>query len=369
MLFDAYVPTRTHDSLEVRVRSSSSDPVALQLGDTRRVVEVPLVSHRGTHFFRHTFTELPSGTSWPLELRQGTDRASLEGSTLPRAPGPEKMRIGLLADLHLSTQQSSIDAYGTSTRRLYGLACELTARYVRRLEALGVDAIVLLGDVVDPCSDETLGLLRQTIDSIQVPVYAVIGNHEAWCPGGEVRFYCAFDLPAGGYYSVHRDGVRLVMLSTPEPDALDPSSPQRRWLEDELRAASPDEDILLFSHFSLLLHPCVQGAKNDGYQLLRGHRELLQLLHGFPRVRAFVAGHKNVPSLVVSSGVAHTLSPQLIQAPCGYDVLRLYEGGMARTTYEIDEQHYCEVARTAYGAQFPERYGTEDGRNFLHLYG
>jgi hypothetical protein len=67
-------------------------------------------------------------------------------------------------------------------------------------------------------------------------------------------------------------------------------------------------------------------------------------------------------------GIVHTLSPQLIQAPSGYDVLHLYAGGVARTTYEIDEQHYAEAARSAYGARYTERYGSERGRNFSHCY-
>ena len=169
MLFDPYVPTRTHDTLEVRVRSSSPAPVLVRLGETSHELALPQISHRGTHFFRHTFSDLPSGTRWSLHAEQGIERASLIASTLPPAPGPAKLRIGLLADLHLSAEQTSIDAYGSATRRLYGVARELTARYVRRLEALGADAIVLLGDVVDPCTDETLDILGQMLEQVDVP--------------------------------------------------------------------------------------------------------------------------------------------------------------------------------------------------------
>jgi hypothetical protein len=125
---------------------------------------------------------------------------------------------------------------------------------------------------------------------------------------------------------------------------------------------------VLFSHFSLLLHPCNDGHRNDGYQLLDDRAALLGLLERFPRVRVFSAGHKNVPSRVMRGKTVHLLSPQLIQAPCGYDMLRLYEGGAARTTYEIDEQHYCEVARTAYEVDWALRYGDDGGRNFCMVY-
>ena len=409
MLFDPYVPTRTQHAIEVRVRTARSAPAVLRLNETdhallerghererapgrdgkqernrepeqageggrgpRQVREVelvePHVSHRGQHYFRHTFGNLPSDTQWSLSVQQGPEHATLTVSTLPSPPGREKLRVGLLADLHLSQEQTSIDAYGSTTKRLYGLSRELAGKYLQRLADLGADVIVLLGDVVDPCTPQTLSNLRALLESSRVPVYPIIGNHEPWSPDGESRFYRALDLPVGGYCAVRRNGVRLVLLSTPSPDAVGPRSAQRRWLESELASAAPGEDVVLFSHFSLLLHPCVQGSNDDGYQLLDSHRELLGLLRSFPQVRAFVAGHKNVPSLVVANGIAHTLSPQLIQAPCGYDLLHLFAGGLGRTTYEIDEQHYVEVARAAYGGRFAERYGTDAARNFVRVY-
>jgi hypothetical protein len=370
-LFDVYVSTCTHDKLEVRVRSSDAGPVAIRLGNAEHTLHRPGVSHRGRHFFRYSFAGLPGATSFELEVSQSArgQHVLLDTSTLPCPPGPLKRQIGLLADLHLPADPASIDHYAPGTKRLYGLAHELGARYLERLERLGADCIVLLGDLVDPCTDRTLTALRKMLDRAQVPCYPIIGNHEPWSPGGEARFYRALGLPERGYYAVREHGVLMLMLSTPSPSALGPRSAQLRWLESELLAAPPSEDIVLFSHFSLLLHPCVQGVNNDGYQLLDNRRQLLELLARFPNVRVFAAGHKNVPSLLVHQNVLHTLSPQLIQAPCGYDLLSLYERGVTRTTYEIDEQHYCEVARAAYADRWPERYGAEHARNFSHVYG
>jgi hypothetical protein len=369
-LFDLYVPTRSHDQLELRVRSSSPAPVLVRLEATEHMLSRPQLSFGGLHFFRHTFAGLRSQTDFRAQAQQPANcvRLAVESSTLPPPPGPLKLRMGLLADLHLPAQRAGIDRYRPGTKRLCGLAYELGARYLKRLETLGADAIVLLGDLVDPCTDQTLGALREMLSQVTVPCYPIIGNHEPWSPGGETRFYRALGLAEGGYYAVRRNGVRLLLLSTPSPDALGPRSAQFRWLQSQLQATPPDEDVVLCSHFSLLLHPCVQGAKNDGYQLLTNHRQLLELLAGFPNVRVFAAGHKNVPSLLIHQNTLHTLSPQLIQSPCGYDLLHLYEGGVARTTYEIDEQHYCEVARAAYADCWLERYGAEADRNFSHAY-
>jgi hypothetical protein len=369
VLFDLYVPTRTSDSLEVRVRSGSGGPIAVRLGGPD-VELAPLLDHRGVHFYRHRFDGLASDASFGVQARHLESGASVgrETWTLPSPPGAVRLRLGIVADPHLSTLRASIDDYATGTRRLYGLAGALMERYLPRLEALGVDAIVLLGDVVDPCTPETLARLRGILERTGVPCHPIIGNHEPWSPRGEELFYQALDLPPGGHRSLRLGGVRLIFLSTPAPEALGPDSEQLQWLEGQLAEASADEDIALFSHFSLLLHPCVRGHRNDGYQLLDSHRALLALLARHPGVRVFAAGHKNVPSRVDREGVVHLLSPQLIQAPCGYDVLTFYERGLGRVTYEIDEQHYCEVARAAYAPIWRERYGEESHRNFVVPY-
>jgi 3',5'-cyclic AMP phosphodiesterase CpdA len=320
------------------------------------------------HFYRHAFTGLEPGTRYRVTSRGKGGTSTITSETLPAPPGKPRLRIGLIADLHLGTERNGIETYRPGVKRLYGLAYDLCLKYIRRLVDLGADRIILTGDIVDPCTPRTLGSLKELLASTTVACHPIIGNHEPWTRGGESLFYRELGLSRGGYACVRAGKTRLLLLSTPTPSSLDREDPQRAWLESRLEEASADEDLFLFSHFSLLLHPCVQGHKNDGYQLLDDHRGLLSLLDRHPNVRAFVAGHKNVPSLVVRNGVSHLLSPEFIQAPCGYDMLTLYDGGFSRTTYEIDEQHVCEVARAAYEPIWPERFGTEEGRSFLHVY-
>jgi hypothetical protein len=372
MLFDAYVPTRAHDSVEVRVRAATDSPVTFRVPDADVEVALarPSVSYQGRHFYKHTFTSLVADRSLVLEASQPAtgSRAVVRTSTLPSAPGRRKLSIGVMADLHLSPTRGRIEQYRPGTRRLLGLADELGRRYVRRLEALGADLIVLPGDLVDPCTPQTVSALAELLGQTSIPCYPIIGNHEPWSPRGSEVFFRGLGLPECGYYVVRQNGVLLIMLSTPSPGALHPGSTQARWLSEQLRRAGTEEDIVLFSHFSLLLHPCVAGARNDGYQVLESRQWLLGLLDTYPSVRLFAAGHKNVPSMLVHNGIVHLLSPQLIQCPCGFDLVHLYEGGMARTTFEIDEQHYCEVARAAYEDDWLLRYGAEEDRNFCLRY-
>ncbi len=370
MLFDLYVPTRTADAVEARVRSSADGAVAFTLNDDEVILDRPDISYQGDHFYRHTFEGLSSNTMLKVgarHLKGGAER-ELKTATLGIPPGAQRLRIGLMADLHLPLRQRDIGRYRKGTKRLAGLAYELGRKYIRRLEALGVDLIVLPGDLVEPCNRETLGLLKEILGAVSVPCHPIIGNHEPWSMGGIQRFHRELGLPEEGFYTVKRNGVRMLMLSTPHQGSLDRDTAQLEWLKAQLAESAPEEDIVLFSHFSLILHPCVQGPRNDGYQLLDNHREVLGLLARHGNVRLFVAGHKNVPSMMIRDGIIHTLSPELIQAPCGYDILHLFEGGAIRTTYEIDEQHYCEVSRAAYADDWRARYGDEEGRNFSVAY-
>ena len=369
MLFDLYVSTRTCTSVELRVRSDAAGDVLLSARPENTVVLQPVVAHRGRSFYRHTFDGLPSDACVEVRAAHGATgyERQLTTSTLPPLPGKRKIRLGILADTHLCLERRCIDDFRPGTKRLSGLSWELTGRYLDRLERLGAEAIVLLGDLVDPCTSESLRVLRELLDARGVECFPIIGNHEPWTPGGESLFYECLGLPRSGYYAVCRQGLRLLMLSTPTPEALHPQSNQYRWLAEQLSSAA-DDDIVIFSHFSLLLHPCVQGGRNDGYQLLDSHEELLELVHRNPRVRLLSAGHKNVPSRMLRDHTLHLLSPQLIQAPCGYDLLDLCDEGLARITHEIDEQHYVEVARAAYEQDGPLRFGTEDDRCFVWEY-
>jgi hypothetical protein len=369
-LFDAYVPTRTFAGIEVRLRSETPGAVEIRTGTQSVTLESSAISYGGLHFYRRTFTGLAPDTQYHFHISNPKtgERTSVEASTLPVPPGAHKLSIGVISDIHLSPERATIRRYRPGVKRLIGLAEELLFRYIQRLEALGADMIVLPGDLVDPCTEETLTILKQILQSVRIPCYPVIGNHEPWSPRGKALFHESFGLPENGFYTVTKSGIRLLMLSTPDPGALSKQDPERRLLEAALEETPPKEDIILVSHFSLLLHPCNNGPRNDGYQLLDSSEEILRLLSKYPKVRLFIAGHKNIPSMVTRDGIIHTLSPQLIQFPCGYDLFHLYEGGISRSTFEIDEQHYVETARAAYAYETDIRYGSETGRNFTIAY-
>ncbi len=355
-ILDAYLSTISPESFEVRVITSSPPPVVFK-HDVEEVSASPNKSEGGKYFFRFQRDGLPADSPFLVTITQEGDHRTLESRTLPRPRGRHRLRFGILADPHLNTGSCR------GGRRLLDQANELCEKYLQRMAELGAGFVILPGDILDSGRPEELKAAKRIIDTAPIPCHPMIGNHEPWSDSPEA-FYGAFDLPPGGFRAFTAGGVRFILLSTPDLDALDGGTRQLQWLEEELW--SHKENTLIFSHFSLILHPCVQGWKNDGLQVLDNSKEVLGLLKRHPQVKAFIAGHKNVPSLILQDDIAHVLCPQLIQAPCAFDIIDLYDGGLVRTVHEIDEQHLLQRSRVAGGEEWwVERFGDEESRNFV----
>ena len=209
-----------------------------------------------------------------------------------------------------------------------------------------------------------LAWLVSLIDASSIPIHTIIGNHEYYGGISVGQFHRALGLPDHGCYIAEVKGVPFLMLATPDQDSLSPGRRDYQWLQETLSAYKARTGLFCCAHFSLLLHPCVQGWKNDGMQVLWSAAEIKSLLRRYPNVRAWLGGHKNVPSKVIEDGMLHLLSPQLIQAPCGFRVLDIHDDGLRSRVYDIEEQDLAELSRLAYGKDYPERYGTKENREF-----
>jgi len=365
-LIDAYLPTICTNWAEFRA-------VCVKKGKTLRVrlsgepwLSLTAVSKdERCCYYRHRFNQLPMGASQVVEVTDGTEVVQLPFRTLAPLPGRKKVAFGILPDLHIQPFAKS-RRLPRRTKRLYAVAEKLAFRCLKRLEDQGVDLVVFPGDTMDPLDDYTLGVTRDLMRSVNIPCYLMIGNHETYGPYDEGAFFRAFDLPPEGYQSFLFNDVAFILLSTPHQGSLNPLGHQFRWLAAELEKHAEQRDTFVFAYFSLLLHPCVTGWKNDGMQQIDDYQNVLELLNRYPKVRAFIAGHKNVPSRVVHHGVLHLLCPQLIQAPCGYSVIEVYETGLIHNVFEIEEQNYVQISRDAYADDYPGRYGEDGQRNYVY---
>ncbi len=361
---ECYFATIRWDCAEFRAVSETADRLEVTIDSGDPLVVTPVARERGYCFFRQWLFGLDPNASYEVEVRNGVQRTTLILETLPMPSGECRLRFGVLPDLHLQPRADR-RALGDREKRLYPVVKELTAKYLKRLEAQGADMIFLPGDTLDPCDDETIKLLKRLFSSVSIPCHLLVGNHELYGRYNERDCYRAFGLPEHGCYTVTNNGVACIMLSTPDQACLCPGSPRYHWLTRELEALAGAHDILVFTHFSLLLHPCVQGWKNDGMQQLDDAEAVLALLERQSTVRGVIAGHKNVPSRMERNGIIHLLSPQLIQSPCGYSLIEIYPKAMAHNVYEIEEMHYLQRSRDALGAEDDERFGTGSDRHFV----
>ncbi len=361
MILDAYITTVTDSSFEARIVTSDKTDINLELNNGDRVNPGPAVRYDGKYFFRHVFTNLESGSEYFLSISAGESK-TLEVCTLKNPEGKKLCRFALFPDPHIAGPDTENAFPEDRGPRLYSKAVFLHRKYIQRAAEQGAEFIILTGDIADPADGENMSIVSALQKSSPVPWYPVIGNHEIYCPGGMERFTKTLEIPSRGYYAGTICGCRFIFLSTTDQGSLYPDREQYRWLFNELDT-NGDRPCFLFSHFACMLHPCVQGYKNDGMQELYNSYEILRFLEKYPNVKAWFAGHKNIPSLVMKQGIAHFLSPQLIQAPCAYDLVDLYEGGLVRMIHEIDEQHFVWTAREQGNELWKERCGREAARN------
>ncbi|MBN2441144.1 MAG: metallophosphoesterase [Spirochaetales bacterium] len=394
MIIDAYTATITSDSVDVRIISDSPKDITVLIDPESALIINPQIHVNNLYFFKYrcntpymnnwksaTADNTPYLNNWKsatadnrllsdkeytLHMSQDQEKKhEIRFKTLAIPPGQKICRFGILTDLHIAHNYIQRPDSG---KRLYGKALELAQTYITEIEKQGADFIIFPGDTLDPASKENITLFTDLKNRSSIPFYPVIGNHESWGTGDGNKFNRLFCAGENGFYAFSVGNVRFIMLSTPEQSSLYPQTAQYAWLKQELEEHGRSMNIFLFLHFSIILHPCVRGYKNDGMQQLYNSKELRELLQKYKGIKAVFAGHKNVPSKIMHHGIAHILSPQLIQAPCGYDVVDVYDHGLTKTTYEIDEQDYVWQSRMAYGRGWQERYGTEESRNFTLLF-
>lgn len=366
MIIDAYIVTTTYNFLDVRVISTTGRKIKIIVeSEKEKSVDCNIHKHN-LYFFTCCFYGLKSEHEYTLKIfQEPNERIEYKIKTLAVPESRKLCRFGILPDLHIAYNYISRPDSG---KRLYGKALELADKYITRLKKQDAEFILFPGDTLDPASKKNLKLFSDLKTNSGIPFYPVIGNHEGWGNGDEERFNSMFCFHENGFYAFSVGNARFLMLCTPDQSSLSPQTVQHTWLCNELQQYGHTMNIFLCLHFSFILHPCVRGWKNDGMQQLYNSGELLTLFKKYKGIKAVFAGHKNVPSKVVKDGIAHLLHPQLIQAPCGYDIIDLFETGLIRTVYEIDEQDYVWQSRQAFGSGWQERFGNEESRNFTLIF-
>jgi hypothetical protein len=210
----------------------------------------PAAPAGGAPLSRRRFLQAASGTAvfaastssawatWVGIERLGVERLTLHHPALPEAA--DGLRLAQISDLH-------VGAY-MAPERLLG--------YLRRVQALAPDLVVVTGDVMDDGLAQ-LGLAADALGSLRAPlgVWAVLGNHDYVVDPDAV----AAALRARGVRVLRNEaatlgdrlpgGERLAIVGIEDPDSRGGGEDYQPLLAPAFAAVPPDADFrLLLSH-------------------------------------------------------------------------------------------------------------------------
>ncbi|MGB9596188.1 MAG: purple acid phosphatase family protein, partial [Candidatus Poribacteria bacterium] len=119
--------------------------------------------------------------------------------------------------------------------------------------------LVTNGDVYEQWKNEFFMPLRDVIDHI--PIYTCIGNHERNSP----NYYNYLSLPNNeSYYSFDYANAHFICLNTIS-ELYDESSPQYKWLIDDLEKNKDGKWIIVFFHSPLFRAHRTRGIEPQRY--------------------------------------------------------------------------------------------------------
>jgi predicted phosphodiesterase len=216
---------------------------------------------------------------------------------------------------------------------------------IAEINAAGVDAVVVKGDIADRGLPEQFGFAREAFAKIRAPHHAFLGNHDYYGRhngAGEVDGYALLGQPRAPR-SVDLGGWRLVLLETAEPGDHHGvfHGDRMAWLDETLTESREAQiPTLLLMH-----HQPVPPEKRDSYPnsigLLPEHSvPFFDLIGANPQVKGVLIGHthRNRVRRYRAAGAA-----PFVEVNCTKD----YPGGWAHYQLYEDGTFRQEVRRTS----------------------
>lgn len=211
------------------------------------------------------------------------------------------MLIAQITDTHIKAQGKL--AYKTVNTAENLIRC---VRHLINLERRP-DVVLMTGDLTDFGRPEEYQLLRKLIEPLEMPVYAIPGNHDE--RENFRKGFCDHSyLPPSGdlSYVVEEFPVRMVGIDTTIPGKPGGEmNPDRlTWLDEKL-SADPDKATLIFMHHP----PILTGIQHMDVQNCSNGDAFGRLLEKHSQVRHVLCGHVHRPIHTQWHGVTVSIAP------------------------------------------------------------
>lgn len=321
----------TEASATVCVRPPCAAPVVLRLGDA-----APLVLPDGDAVQMARFEKLEAGTDYRLALTNGGVRAALGFRTLDGPEAREVASFATIDDPHFGEPSLAVLGRRGSVVEISGGGHPhwelMNEDAVDEINVLGVDAVVVKGDVTHDGRPEQFAAAARTLARLRPPCHVILGNHDAY---GGVDGYQALCQPRAPR-NVEIGGWCLLLLDTVDRGGRGGILPQaqRRWIERALaRTGARRQPTLVLMHHQPVPEQHTQGLPDSIGLADEASRYLVRLLSRHPQVRGVLAGHTHRNHLAWSPGAAAVPLVEVSSSkdfPGVYAHYRLYEDGTFR---------------------------------------
>jgi 3',5'-cyclic AMP phosphodiesterase CpdA len=249
-----------------------------------------------------------------------------------------RMRIVHLSDLHLTSSPSKL-THGVNPYT--HLAAAVAAL---RKQVPAPDLVVLGGDLLEDGEHSSYQAVLDLFKDLQVPVHAVLGNHDSLA-GFRKTAHPARGTEFAGYYSFDLKGTHFVMLHTPcagkEFGRLEEK--QLLWLNEDLHR-NAQKPVLVFLH-----HPPFDTGVGWLDKLgLANAGQFWEIIPPYARnILGVFAAHLHLQHTCLHRGVVAASCPAvswqfssnadstraaLSEEPPGFNLIDLAGGGLALRT-------------------------------------
>lgn len=308
-------------------------------GGARRIVPAPAVPAETTVRLVRV-DGLEPDTLYDVDLRCNGDLAHPDGlffpaefRTLRTPPGECLGTVATISDLHFGEKICGLGPTGDEGPTFRAADEDppywayMNEAIVAEINAAGVDAVVVKGDLTGDGRAEEFELARDALTGLTAPCHVVLGNHDRM--QDDVDGLACLGQPAEPARAEKTPGAVLVLVDTVDAGRDGGVFPAER--RDALADVLTDRDAtptLVFAHH-YTSDPRKRRKRSFGIH--RDHSAaMLDLFATHPNVHGFFAGHTHrnrVRRFPATGRVPHAEVCATKDYPGGWALYTIYEGG------------------------------------------